>query len=154
MTVRSPRFPTTPRLSFFPGQLTPRQRAILARKFTTRAVQEMIRRPCAAPGCHCRCHELLPTLEVMLATREDDMRNRQTKLGREYDAPDEERLRWPKRRRWGADARRGNDIRWPALSASLRHRQFSGTREAYDNGAANHHGVAVDTRPSLHGLRV
>ncbi len=54
----------------------------------------MIRRPCAAPGCHCRCHELLPTLEIMLATREDDMRNKQTKLGKEFDAPDEERLTW------------------------------------------------------------
>ncbi len=30
----------------------------------------------------------------MLATREDDMRNKQTKLGKEYDAPDEERLTW------------------------------------------------------------
>ncbi len=31
----------------------------------------------------------------MLETREDDMRNRQTKLGKEYDAPDEERLKYP-----------------------------------------------------------
>ncbi len=54
----------------------------------------MIRRPCAAPGCHCRCHELLPTLEIMLATREDGMRNKQTKLGKEFDAPDEARLAW------------------------------------------------------------
>ncbi len=30
----------------------------------------------------------------MLATREDDQHNKQTKLGREFDAPDEERLTW------------------------------------------------------------
>jgi hypothetical protein len=76
----------------FPEHSTPRQRATLAREFVTRAVQEMIRRPCAVSGCHCVCHDLLPKLEVVLALREDDLHNRQTKLGREYDAPDEWRL--------------------------------------------------------------
>ncbi len=61
----------------------------------TRVVQEFIKRPCVDPACRCRIHEILPTLKVMLELREDDKRNKQTKLGREYDAPDEERLKYP-----------------------------------------------------------
>ncbi len=57
-------------------------------------MQEFIKHPCVVPGCKCRIHEILPALEIMLATRQDDMRNKQTKLGKEYDAPDEERRTW------------------------------------------------------------
>ncbi len=33
-------------------------------------------------------------LEIMLPTREDDLHNKQTKLGKEHDAPNDERLTW------------------------------------------------------------
>ncbi len=79
----------------FPEHSTRRQRAVITRDIVTRAVQELIRRPCVDPGCKCRIHEMLPSLAQMLETREDDMRNRQTKLGKEFDAPDEERLKYP-----------------------------------------------------------
>ncbi len=57
-------------------------------------MQELIRRPCTVPGCRCRIHEILPALEQMLALRNNDMHDKRTKLGREFDAPDEERLTW------------------------------------------------------------
>ncbi len=78
----------------FPEHLSARARATLARESVTRAVQEMIRRPCTVPGCRCRIHEILPAVEVMLELREDDKRNKQTKIGKEFGAPDNERLTW------------------------------------------------------------
>ncbi len=79
----------------FQEHSTRRQRAVITRDIVTRAVQELIRRPCVDPGCKCRIHEILPTLKVMLELREDDKRNKQTKLGKEFHVPDEERLKYP-----------------------------------------------------------
>jgi hypothetical protein len=71
-----------PALSFDPSSLdfaehsSPRQRATRAREFVTRVVQQMIRRPCVVSGW-----------QVKLALRQDELDNRQTKLGTEYGAP-------------------------------------------------------------------
>ncbi len=79
----------------FPEHSTRRERATLTRDYVTRVVQKFIKRPCVDPACRCRIHEVLPAVEVMLELREDEQHNKQTKLGKKFDAPDEERLKYP-----------------------------------------------------------